>query len=256
LTAENPSFVWYETRVAGRSTELLNYEWSELLGAGQRGTGCGLERSLNIPLTDNAVFETVVQLHKESSILKEEVKKRVYGQYGIKQVKTAEQLNELQRQVSQLERRLNDLQKPKGILQARHLMEELDEVAFKAARGQVEDAENRLQIELSNVKLNLRDEGEKKQLVDWVSMFGKEVDGKKSLAKEQRQAYLAGLIESIDAKFDAKSRDHELTLHFHHPIVGDSIRWRDPEKKSLGYSISEGSALTKLRVKKRDKRGC
>ena len=44
----------------------------------KRGAGCGLERSLNIPLADKAVFETVVKLHQKSSILKEEVKQRIH----------------------------------------------------------------------------------------------------------------------------------------------------------------------------------
>ena len=123
----------------------------------------------------------------------------------------------------------------------RSLVGELDDIGFKAATKQVEETETRLQVELSNVRLNLRNEGGKKQWVDWVTMFGQEIDEKKTLSAEQRQAYLAGLIERIDVKFNPKSRDHELTIQFSHPIVGDRIQWRDPKKKALGYSILQGS---------------
>lgn len=38
----------------------------------KRGTGCGFDRDMNIPTTDKLVFDTVVKLHKNSSIFKEE----------------------------------------------------------------------------------------------------------------------------------------------------------------------------------------
>ena len=86
-------------------------------------------------------------------------------------------------------------------------------------------------------------------------MFGEELDEKRKLTDDQRQQYLAGLIEKIECRFLAETGDHELTIHFHHPIVGDKVKWKDPQKKSLGYKVIQGSKEIPLRVEKRDARG-
>jgi hypothetical protein len=82
-----------------------------------------------------------------------------------------------------------------------------------------------------------------------------EVDEKKKLTDEHHQLYLKGLIEKIEARFNRKTRDHELDIYFQHPIVGDGIKWKDPKKKTLGYKVLNGSKTTQIRVKKRAGRG-
>ena len=96
---------------------------------------------------------------------------------------------------------------------------------------------------------------EKKQWGYWVDHFGREMEEKKNLTDEQRQLYLKGLIEKIEAKFNRKTRAHELDIHFRHPIVGDGIKCKDPKKKTLGYKVLNGSKTTQIRVEKRDGRG-
>ncbi len=55
--------------------------------------------------------------------------------------------------------------------------------------------------------------------------------------------------------FLPKTRDHELEIHFQHPIVGDGIKYKDPKVKTKGYKVIEGSKTTQIRVEKRDGRG-
>ncbi|PHY06286.1 MAG: hypothetical protein CK528_10205 [Alcaligenaceae bacterium] len=130
----------------------------------------------------------------------------------------------------------------------------MDDKAYKTAVARMNDEADRLKNEITNLRLKLRGEAEKKQWVDWVKHFGQEVDSKKALTDEQRKLYLTGLIEKIEVKFNPTSRDHELDIHFHHPIVGDGIKWKDPKKKTLGYKVLNGSKTSSLRIEKRDNR--
>ncbi len=134
-------------------------------------------------------------------------------------------------------------------------MKRMDDKAYKTAVARMNDEADRLKTEITNLRLKLRGETEKKQWVYWVDHFGREMEEKKKLTDEQRQLYLKGLIEKIEAKFNPKTRDHELEIHFHHPIVGDGIKWKDPKKKTLGYKVLNGSKTTQIRVEKRDGRG-
>lgn len=221
----------------------------------KRGTGCGFDRSMNIQLTDDVVFNTVVELHKKSSLLKEEVKRRVYAEQGIKNISTAEQTKKFEAQLRKYQARHKSHQEAIGNLEANRFLKNMDDLAYKTAISRMNDEADRIKSEINNIRLKLKGETNKKQWVDWVETFGKEVDDKKKLTKEERQTYLSGLIDRIEARFDRESRSHQLDIHFHHPIVGDGIKWRNPKKKSLGYDLIEGSKKTEIIVEKRDGRG-
>ncbi len=222
----------------------------------ERGTGCGFDRAMNIQLTDNAVFDTVVKLHKNSSILKEEVKKRVYAEHGIKgTAASAEEMKGYERQLRKHETIFQNLQESIGHLEANRILKRMDDKAYKTAVARMNEEADRLKTEITNLRLKLRGEAEKKQWVYWMDNFGVEIEQKKKLTDEQRQLYLKGLIEKIEAKFNSKTRAHELKIHFQHPIVGDGIKWNDPKKKTLGYKVLKGSKTTSVQVEKRDGRG-
>lgn len=222
----------------------------------QRGTGCGFERAMNIQITDQVVFDTVVKLHNSSSILKEEVKKRVYAEHGIKgTAASTEEMKGFERQLRKFESLFQNIQESIGNLEANRVLKRMDDKAYKTAVARMNDEADRLKTEITNLRLKLRGEAEKKQWVYWMDNFGVEIDEKKKLTDEQRQLYLKGLIEKIEAKFNPKTRDHELEIHFQHPIVGDGIKWKDPKKKTLGYKVLNGSKMTSIRVEKRDGRG-
>ena len=42
-----------------------------------------MDRSLNIPETDQLVWDTVLELHRKSSLLKEEVKSKILEEHGV-----------------------------------------------------------------------------------------------------------------------------------------------------------------------------
>ena len=82
------------------------------------------------------------------------------------------------------------------------------------------DEADRLKTEITNLRRKLRGEAEKKQWVYWMDNFGVEIEEKKKLTDKQRQLYLKGLIEKIEAKFNSKTRAHELKIHFSTPSSG------------------------------------
>lgn len=221
----------------------------------QRGTGCGFDRAMNIQITDKLVFDTVVQLHKDSSILKEEVRKRIFAEKGIKQISSEAEMKGYEKQHRILQRELSNLQESIGHLEANRILKRMDDKAFKSAMDRLNEQADLYKTDITNLRLKLRGETEKKEWVDWIGMFGEEIKEKAKLTDEQRQLYLQGLIEKIECRFLPKTRDHELEIHFKHPIVGDKLKWNDPKVKAKGYKLLEGSKTTQIRVEKRDGRG-
>jgi hypothetical protein len=111
-----------------------------------------------------------------------------------------------------------------ALIEHNRYLKNMEDTAYKAAFRKMTEESNRLKSVLADLRLQLEGQTEKKQWVDWVSMFGEELDEKRKLTDDQRQQYLAGLIEKIECRFLAETRDHELTIHFHHPIVGDKVK--------------------------------
>lgn len=219
----------------------------------KRGVGCGFDRSMNIPTTDQIVFDTVVKLHKDSSILKEEVRKRIFNEKGIKQISSESEIKLIEKRIRFLQKEHGNLQESIGHLEANRILKRMEDKAYKTAFSRLNEQADLYMTEMNELRLKLRGESEKKQWVDWVKLFGKEIDEKSTLTPEQRQLYLQGLIEKIECRFLPDTRDHELLIHFKHPIVGDGIEWKHP--KSNGYKVLEGAKTTQIRVEKRDGRG-
>ena len=221
----------------------------------QRGTGCGFERAMNIQITDKLVFDTVVQLHKDSSILKDELRKRIFAEKGIKQISSEAEMKGYEKQHRILQRELSNLQESIGHLEANRILKRMDDKAFNSAMDRLNQQADLYKTDITNLRLKLRGEAEKKEWVNWVDLFGKEINEKAKLTEKQRQLYLQGLIERIECRFLPKTRDHELEIHFKHPIIGDGIKYKDPKVKAKGYTLLEGSKTTQIRVEKRDGRG-
>lgn len=221
----------------------------------QRGKGCGFDRSMNIYRADELVWGYVTQLHQRSSILKEEIKRQVLKAHGLTAKTDRNEARKIEARVRKLQRDVQSMSETLGNLEANRLMKKLDEVSYRTAVERITEEKERLEMALTEARRELHGVSETRKWVNWIDEFGKEVKDASQMSDEERKTYIEGLIERIDVKYHAESREHELLIHFRLPIVGDGIEWRDPENKSRGYELLEGSHEATLSVKKRDGRG-
>jgi len=62
------------------------------------------------------------------------------------------------------------------------------------------------------------------------------------------------LRSSRKVKYDGNHNEHELSIQFHLPIVGDGIQWKNSASKKEGYRLKKGKKATFVTVKKKDLR--
>jgi DNA invertase Pin-like site-specific DNA recombinase len=217
----------------------------------QRGTGCGFNRAMNIPRTDKLVLDTVLNLHRDSNILKDAVKRRIWAEHGITKVVTKDQIKKYNAEILSLQKKLVDVEETIGHLTANHLLKQVEERIYKITLQRLNEQRDLYKEKIENLRIQIKGETEKKQWIDWVKLFGEEIDRNATLSDQEKQAYLTGLIERIEAKCLPNNQGHELTIHFHHPIVGDKFAWKDPKAKSKGYTITDGSTTTQIKLAKR-----
>lgn len=218
----------------------------------KRGLGCGMSRSLNINDCDNLVWEAVLKIHKNSSVLKEEVKKRVLKEKSILENKSEEDIANLKNRIKRLEKELAHAQETQGTLEFNFLAGEIDKKVYDYAVKLAKEKIDSVNVALVNAQLELKGTKESKKWVDWVKQYGDEVSSRDNLSGEEKKAYLTGLIERINVKYLSETNEHQIEIMFHLPIVGDGIKYKDASQKSLGYKVIKGEKSTNLMLKKKD----
>lgn len=221
----------------------------------QRGKGCGFDRSMNIDRADELVWKYVQDMHAKSSLLKEEVKRRVLEQQGLQHVVDKDSKKKAKSRLRTVQRELTSVSETIGNVEASKLLKRMDDISYATTMQRLRDEQLRLQGVLAEVKLQLQTETTKKRWVDWIDAFGAEIKGTSTFTEEQRKEYIAGIVDRIDVKWLAEERQHEVTIHFRLPIIGDGIQWIDAKQKSKGYTLIDGQRTETITLSKRDRRG-
>lgn len=217
----------------------------------KRGTGCGMDRSLNLPETDALVFEAVRGVHRSSKLLREEVKRRLMGSGVGDSVKSGKELDQLKSKIRRYEKEIERIQELLGSLEGNYEIGELPKKTFEAKRRAIKGKLDILDVELNNAKLAIKGSETQKQYIDWFKHYGESVDSKSQLSDEQKKEYIAGLVERIDVRYDKANNEHQLVIRFQLPIVGDALKWNDRGKRKLGYKLLHGSTDLPLRISKK-----
>lgn len=220
----------------------------------ERETGCGMSRSLNIPETDRLVWDAVIEVHKNSSLLKEEVKWKILEDAGAPLARNEADIKLLERQLKQLEKGLKQAKESQAELLLRKTSGEIKADIYKIALEKSNDQVKGLEVKIANTQLQIRGGNDNKKWVDWYKIFGRMLDEKKNLTDEEKKLYLQGLVDQISVKYEKATNVHALAVKFHLPIVGDGVIWSNPQNRKDGYKIKRGKLTKNVVVKKKDPR--
>lgn len=200
---------------------------------------CTVKRTLNLELTDKAIWETFVDVLSQSNLYREELKKVSLGEKSYQGSKTetkkkAERIKRLEKEIKTIIDSIVQLEFEKRMdSDRREILEETilkfdDELLKKKANVEV------LSIEVV--------EGtEQRQWVDWLTVFQKRMGNllKDDLSIEDKKEILTKFVDKITVESIDKQQ-HKLTIHFKIPLVDDSLVYKNPSKKSEGYQIADG----------------
>ena len=200
--------------------------------------GCGFARSMNIGQADELVWEVVVDVHSKSSLLKEEVKKRLVG--GIVSPDTGYEATQKKNEkiIKLAEKELQRADEAITELEVEHRLGQTDAKRYPQIMRRLREQRTAIQARIETLREGVRNQAQERRWVDWVKAFGDEVKLKSNLTPEERKEYLRGMIERIDVKYLADTKEHQLEIRFVKPIVGDA---RVPVKPK-GYRLRKGAS--------------
>ncbi len=221
----------------------------------KRDEGCGMSRALNIPATDKLVWEAVLSIHKESSLLREEVKWKILKEEGAPLAQTDVDTKEIERNITKVKKQLVAAKEAQAKMvlnfHSGEIRADVYEVALDGSKRAMDD----LEVKLANLELQKRGHEKDAKWVGWLKIFGKQMDAKNAFNEEERKVYLEGLLREIKVKYLEKKNLHELTLQFNLPIVDDGVTWNDPTNKRKGYTLKCGKKQTKVQLSGVERRG-
>jgi DNA invertase Pin-like site-specific DNA recombinase len=228
--------------------------------AWQRGRGCGFSRSMNLKQAEDLVWDFVKSLHANSSILKEEIRARVYKENGVI-VRSEEEFRATKAKLKALQRRHVSLSETLGDLEANRVLKQLNDISYQTMTLRVQAEIREVEVQLDRLRKEVEGATNGKKWNSWLKAFGNQINELDSKTDEEKKTYLSGLIRRIDVKWDEANREHELTLFTHLPIVNDGIVWRDKDKvvgegrAAIRYDVKEGDSQATIKAKKKDGRG-
>ena len=221
-----------------------------------RGRGCGFSRAMNITQTDEMVWNLLKELHSKSSILKEDVRTRIYRDNGV-EILNEKEFKDLQAKLRTLQKKHVALSETLGNLEANRVLQEMNEVSYETIVLRVKADISELEGQMLAIRNQLVGATNGKRWTSWIKAFGNEVGSLDDKTDEQKKQYIEALVKRIDVKYIEEEKEHELLISFHLPIVNDGIVWREEEKfvgkghNKIKYDLKEGERETTLVVQKK-----
>lgn len=213
-----------------------------------KGHGCDMKKSLSITLTDHFVWTKVLEVIAKSSLLKEEVKNKVLDT----KIDSGSENNEIiKKELSkrkQLLKQIDNIQISIAEMETKYLLKKYDENIYKRIEKNLTEELNKLNDEIEQSRLKVKELGNQKKWIDWLSSYNDKIDEYEKYNPEQQKQFLDGIIDKIRVHYDEKTNHHHLKISFIMPLIDDGIKYKSKNKKD-GYDLIDGQNHTQIGIK-------
>ena len=206
----------------------------------KRGNGCTMIRSLNITKTDDVVWNTVIDIAKESKTLRESFRLEVLEQLYANRKNQKTVLKRLSKQKKKLMVECDQIEETLINFQVSQLTKKVD-------LGNPAKIKKKLEQQLFEYKSQLQGIIDKESnfeseigWVDWLDRYESDIESKQNITNEEKREFLSQLIDKVLVFYDKDKNEHSLQIEFSVPIVSDQLIYNNPDKRSEGWTIQDG----------------
>ena len=132
-----------------------------------------------------------------------------------------------------------------SINEVNHMMKKTDEKLYVQIKKDLDSEMENLELNKSKHIGEIDELDNRKDWIDWINRYGIKI---KEDFEKVTSELLEGLIDNIIVNpIEGKDRDdnpkqvgHQLVINFKLPIVKDSVRYKDSQNKTRGYTLVNG----------------
>ena len=205
-------------------------------------------RSIRIPVTDDIVWNSLVEVISTSHLFKETIKSDVMNTHNTYH-NSAEDIKKSKKRILKLKKELDEIMKVSATTEAMKLLKQKSEEEVQQILSVLDEARIEKQSTIEDLQNQINDVGDSSKWVDWVKMFGDKIDELKSstFSFEDKRILVDQLIDKIVVSSEDKI-NHKLKVYFKFPYVKDGFKWKfkkDKKGKSIkdGYELINGKKL-------------
>ena len=204
--------------------------------------GCSMTRSLNIPITDIEVWEMVMDTVGQSTILKEGFKEEVLQSKFKGEEENERLLRNQKKKTDRLMKEIKQVQSSIADVETDKLLNKYDPVVYGKIKANLNGELKTKKEQLEQARIRTKELGNQKSWLDWIGKYGDDLTLKSEMPKEDKKAYLQGLLDRIEVRLTNETNDHIVTVFFRMGLVGDGIEYINPRSKKDGYKLIEGKS--------------
>lgn len=205
----------------------------------KRGRVCGMTRSLNLPETDELVWNTVLEVMKKSSLLKEQVKIKAFDELGKARLDD-DQISAAKWKLRMLQKQVVKCNEALAMVETNRILEQVSPEQYPLIRDNINRERISVEAQIERLQDEIDGVARHQKWTDWVGTFQRQIASHKKFTPEQKRTCLEGMLASIDVRLlDAKT--HQLSINFQLPVVNDSIEYAQSMVKPKPYTVKEGT---------------
>jgi DNA invertase Pin-like site-specific DNA recombinase len=234
---------WVKTKIADED------KW-------KRGRACQMTRSLNLPETDEVVWNAVIDVMSKSVILKEQVKNKTFEEFGKARLDDS-QMNTAKLKIKALQKQITKLNEALALVETNRILERLSAEQYPLIKANITDERTSLEAQVEQLQDEIDGVARHQKWVDWVGAYKSQIASQKKFTPQQKRSLLEGMLAGVDVRL-LDTKTHQLTINFQLPIVNDSMEYKTKGKKSGPYVVHEGDRSLTLEplkgagIKKKD----
>ena len=196
---------------------------------------CKMKKTLNIPLTDFVVWETICDVMENSVQLKEDFKKTSLDMKFKSKSKVNNEIRRIRHRIKRISREINDLNENILIITKNFYTNKMDEKTFKEVELEIKTEIERLESERTEYELLIGDTLQKNKWLNWIDKYSKKITKLRDTDIDTKKDIVGRLLRKINVDFDEKNKHNILDIRLKLPLFNDKIKYVDDSKKSKGY---------------------
>jgi site-specific DNA recombinase len=208
---------------------------------------CLVQKSLRIEETDELILNTLIDLIKKSSTIREEYRIRLLSQKEKDKDISIEKSSKIRKKIKVLDNSIDSLENKVAVTEVQKVTKEISKSIGNRIISISNDEIHKKIEELEDLERKLSILKDSSKFIDWLDNMSMDVNSIKTKPKDYQRNWIRQFIRSVTVEYNDEVKSHNLEINFHIGLVNDTYeREGVSQKGDLMYKIIEGKRNMKL----------